>query len=70
MKAGLLIVVVLMMMGCDGGEVGEPGGDVTESTPNDSVFDPMVQTMDQAHGVEDLSADRKRELDRQIDGSE
>jgi hypothetical protein len=43
MKAGLLIVVVLIM-GCDGREVGEPGGDVTESTPNDSVFDPMVQT--------------------------
>jgi hypothetical protein len=69
MKAGLLFVVVLMM-GCDGREVDEPNRDVTESTPNDSVFDPMVQTMEQAHGVEDLSADRKRELDRQIDASE
>ena len=62
MKYSLLILTVVLV-NCGGNESAETSRDGT-------VFDPMVQTMDQAKGVEQLSADRKRELDQGIEASE
>lgn len=62
MKYSLLILTVVLAS-CGGNESAETSRD-------DTVFDPMVQTMDQAKGVEQLSADRKRELDQGIEASE
>jgi hypothetical protein len=36
----------------------------------DTVFDPMIGTMDRARGVEDLSAGRMDDLNRQLEASE
>ena len=62
MKYSLLVLTVVLA-NCGGNESAETSRD-------DTVFDPMVQTMDQAKGVEQLSADRKRELDQGIEASE
>jgi len=37
------------------------------SEPEETVFDPMVGTMDRAAGVEDMGMDRKDEMDKAID---
>lgn len=62
MKLSLLILTVVLAS-CGANESAETNRDET-------VFDPMVDTMDQARGVEQLSADRKRELDQGIEASE
>ena len=46
------------------------GASKNETEREDTVFDPMLDTMDRAAGVEDLSMSRKEEMDRAIDGSE
>jgi hypothetical protein len=62
MKLSLLILTVVLAS-CGVNESAEANRDET-------VFDPMVDTMDQVRGVEQLSADRKRELDQGIEASE
>jgi ABC-type glycerol-3-phosphate transport system substrate-binding protein len=59
-----LITLLLLVAGCGGSSSGDSGA------KDESVFDPMVQTMDRASGVEDLSADRMRQLDAEIEKSE
>ena len=66
----LLLILLIFLVGCGGRESAETSRDDARATQDESVFDPMVQTMDQAKGVEQLSADRKRELDREIEASE
>ena len=39
-----------------------------EGEVEETVFDPMVGTMDRAAGVEDMGMDRKAEMDEAIDG--
>jgi hypothetical protein len=41
-----------------------------ETSREETVLDPMADAMDQARGVEQLSADRKRDLDQGIEASE
>ena len=65
-----LLILAICLFGCGGRESSETSRDDGGVTQDESVFDPMVQTMDQAKGVEQLSADRKRELDREIETSE
>jgi hypothetical protein len=38
-----------------------------EGEVEETVFDPMVDSMDRAAGVEDLGMDRKAEMDEAID---
>ena len=38
--------------------------------PKETVFDPMISTMDRAAGVEDMNMSRKAEMDAAIEGSE
>lgn len=55
-----LILTSLMLTSC--------GGD--ESSTTESTFDPMVETIDKAKTVEGLSADRTKELDKEIEKSQ
>jgi hypothetical protein len=72
---GLLwgIPLIILLAGCsDSGTAEKATGsqDVTvDEEPAPTVFDPMIGTMDEAAAVEDLSMDRKAEMDRAIDGS-
>ena len=58
----------LLLAGC-----GQPAEEVDYEDADDqdeaeeTVFDPMVGTMDRAAGVEDLGMDRKDEMDEAID---
>jgi len=64
----------VLLVGCgDTGTTGTAAGsqDVkVEEEPEETVFDPMVGTMDRAAAVEDLSMSRKDEMDEAIEGSE
>ena len=72
---GLLwgVPLIILLAGCsDTGTAEQATGsqDVTvDEEPAPTVFDPMISTMDEAAAVEDLSMDRKAEMDRAIDGS-
>ncbi len=57
------VVLALAVAGCGGSESEEP-------EQRDSVFDPMVQTMDRARQVEELNKERKAALDAALERSE
>jgi hypothetical protein len=66
----VLIAGCLVLAGCSDpvDEVDhEDEGD--EGEVEETVFDPMTDTMDRAAGVEDMGMDRKDEMDKAIDGS-
>ncbi len=75
--AGLLAGIVLA--GCSGsdqttGKAGEAEGsgvaDKTGAAAGESVFDPMLETIDKAKQVEQLSEDRVRQLNQQLEEAE
>jgi len=43
------------------------GGSEPEPAEPETVFDPMVETLDRAKAVQDLEQDRKRRIDEQLD---
>ena len=43
------------------------GGSEPESGQAETVFDPMVETLDKAKAVQDLELERKRNIDEQLD---
>ena len=64
---------MVLLAGC--GDAGTTTSAASQDTqvdeePAPTVFDPMVDTMDRARGVEDLSANRMDELNRQLEESE
>ena len=66
MKARLPAVVLatIALAACGGASSDqEQQGEEVEET----VFDPMVETIDRAHGVEDIAAQRRDELDKAIE---
>ena len=73
---GLLwsFALAVLLAGCgDTGTTGTATGSQdakVEEEPEETVFDPMVGTMDRAATVEDLSMSRKDEMDEAIEGSE
>jgi hypothetical protein len=69
MKTGV-VLIAMVLAGCAEQESVDSSASEPRPASEDSVFDPMVQTLDQARGVEQLSADRKRDLDQQIEASE
>ena len=68
--AGGLILILFMMSGCGGGESNGPGKTNSETNAKESVFDPMVQTIDKARMVEGLSANRTQEIDKELEKSQ
>ena len=65
-----LFLVLFLVAGC--GESGSSAAkpDAPGPAATESVFDPMQQTVDKAKKVEDLSANRTRELDREVEKSQ
>ncbi len=59
----VFVIGVIGLAGCGGSEP-EPAAPVER----DTVFDPMLETLDKARAVEGLEQDRKRRIDEQLDG--
>lgn len=57
--ACLTLVGLIGLAGC--------GGSEPEPAEPETVFDPMVETLDKARAVQDLDQDRKRRIDEQLD---
>lgn len=75
MRNILLLAGALLIVGCGSadnasGPVDDKGASGASDAPEETVFDPMVGTMDRARGVEDLGMSRKDEMDAALDGAE
>ena len=62
-----LIVMLFLLAGCGGGESTATKQNKSDAATTESVFDPMVETIDKAKAVEDLSADRTEKLDKELE---
>ncbi|RMF97861.1 MAG: hypothetical protein D6727_04425 [Gammaproteobacteria bacterium] len=51
-----LLAVALLLVGCGG----------REPPPEESAFDPLTNTLDRAEAVEDLSLERKQQLEQRL----
>ncbi len=71
-KLWWLLILGVVAAGCSGGDSGqEPAAAIAEpQAPAETVFDPLVQTMDRAKSVDALSAERMGELNKQLEESE
>jgi hypothetical protein len=56
-------ILILFLLSSCGGEDSKN----TDATTRESAFDPMVETIDKAKSVEELSEDRIREIDKEVD---
>jgi hypothetical protein len=65
-----LILILLTLVGCGGDDPTATGQNQSDTAATQSVFDPMVQTLDKAKAVEDLSANRTQELDKELEKSQ
>jgi hypothetical protein len=71
----ILIVMgaMLALTACGGGSATDAGSAKQQQQaepPKETVFDPMISTMDRAKGVEDLNMSRKADMDAAIDGAD
>ena len=57
-----LLGCILLIAGCGGGD--------QEAEPEETVFDPLVETLDRAGAVDELARDRRQQLDSAVDESE
>jgi hypothetical protein len=55
----IVLVGLIGLTGCNGSE--------PESTEPETVFDPLVETLDKAKATQDLEQDRKRRIDAQLE---
>ena len=66
----ILFISALLVSGCSSESVQQqPDANAEGSTPDpqaETVFDPMLESLDRAKGVEDLAAQRKAEMDERI----
>jgi hypothetical protein len=66
-----LLISGVLAAGCSSGDSGqEPQEVAAPQAPTETVFDPLVGTMDRAKSVDTLSADRMEELNNQLEESE
>ncbi|HHQ13519.1 MAG TPA: hypothetical protein ENK16_00675 [Chromatiales bacterium] len=65
MKALIFVVVLLGLSAC-----GNPPAPDDEPADGASVFDPMTDSLDRAREVEELNAQRKSQLDEQLEQAE
>jgi len=66
----LTLTMLVFTIGCDGGESAGTAEGQAQDARQESVFDPMTQTVDRAKEVEELSLSRKADVDQQIEDSE
>lgn len=75
-RIGWISIVGALLAGCSSGDSGQglneaaqaPATD--EQAPAETVFDPMVGTIDRAKSVDAVSADRMKELNKQLGEAE
>jgi len=66
-------LIHVFLLGLSGLVVASCGGSKTEPAEpaepakSETVFDPMVETLDKARAVQDLDLEHKRQLDEQLD---
>ena len=66
MKGSSAVLVALWLMGCSGGDPSDSQQPIDE----ESVFDPMTNTIDRAQDVEDQMNQRVDELNKRLEESE
>ena len=70
------LIISILVAGCSSGDSDQdPKAAAKESVadaevPAETVFDPMVGTIDRAKSVDAVSGDRMNELNKQLDESE
>lgn len=70
MKTSVWLVLMLAMtLGACGGSSSDQDIE-SEEVEEETVFDPMVDTIDRAHAVEDLAAQRRDDIDKAIEEAE
>lgn len=71
-RVGIWVAACLVISACSGSPDGSGSAAEDEERPEDreTVFDPMVGTIDRAKGVEDLNMQRKDEMDRALEEQE
>ena len=57
----LLLVLSLSLVGCGG------GGDQAAEEDEETIFDPLLSTIDKAKAVEDITLQTKDDLDKAIE---
>ena len=72
MRLGICLTSLLVLAACGGSPDSSGSAAEDEERPEDreTVFDPMVGTIDRAKGVEDMNMQRKDEMDRAIEEQE
>ena len=65
-----LMAFLLSVVGCGDAEYADSAERKEQAAQRDTVFDPMIETMDRAKRVDELSANRMGQLDRDIERSE
>ena len=55
----IILMGLIGLTGCNGSE--------PESTAPETVFDPLVETLDKAKATQGLEQDRKRRIDEQLE---
>jgi hypothetical protein len=68
MRMTVVMTAMAVLLGCGGG-VGEPAAQA-EPADRETVFEPMIGTMDRARGVEDTLNASEQARRRQIELSE
>ncbi len=69
MHKALLVALgtfTLLLGGCGSAENASTDDEAAAPASKESVFDPMTDTIDRAKAVEDISLQRKEELDQQL----
>ena len=61
----IVVIVVLVLAGCTSSDDA-----ATEAEDRETVFDPMIETIDKAEEVEDLIMQQKKDMDAALDRME
>lgn len=69
MKAKLTVLALATMALCACGGASSDQDELSEEV-EETAFDPMVETIDRAHGVEDIAAQRRDDIDKAIEESD
>lgn len=64
-----LVLAMIAALGACGGSSSDQNIE-TEEVEEETVFDPMVETIDRAHAIEDLAAQRRDDIDKAIEDTE
>lgn len=67
-RLALLALTAVLVAACGGG--GEPAAEEAEGASRETVFDPLVDTLDRSRGVQQTIDERAAEQRRRLDEAE